>query len=47
MTLAHGISLRYDDAVGFINRSAHVGLKLCAVNLAIAMYGIYLAIIVK
>ena len=47
VSLAHGISLGDDDAVGLLLGSAHVGLEFGAVYLTVAVYGIYLAVIVK
>ena len=47
VSFANGRTVGYDDSVCALYGSAHVGLQLSAVHLAVAMYSIYLAVVVE
>ena len=47
MSLTDSRAVRNDDAVGLFLWPAHISLELSAMHLAIAMDGVYLAIIVE
>ena len=47
MTLAYCIALRYDDTVGVLDGTAHVGLQLGALHRAVAVDGVDFTVVVE